>query len=329
MAALTNRADLNLRERCRINHVVIDSVSAFEDMWAAWKRAVSELRAATGEPDFPAFENPRPDPFVEHLIIQVLSGPWMFVRYHEERSRYEAFVRARATLSVWSHHHGFRVRVLPLDGAAAVTRQLAVAYGAAHWRIHGALHLVGFGQEEYNGYFPACVRSHIDQIFPDAAKEFFQRQWVRLKNNDDELQSALRRPAHRVFSFFYPQQEPAVVVPGRVHRRENASEQMQNFIRRQRRRTGNREPIQTDGVQSTEEKERICKPFACKNHWRSLTDKDARQCPICFENTTERTHKMISCGHFVCVICIANSLFDWKCPVCRASITEKEFTFNE
>lgn len=61
----------------------------------------------------------------------------------------------------------------------------------------------------------------------------------------------------------------------------------------------------------------VCQPIFCKQMFRLTED---HQCSICLQDTTEDTHRVFTCGHFLCSGCMGNTAFDWTCPLCRGEI---------
>lgn len=61
----------------------------------------------------------------------------------------------------------------------------------------------------------------------------------------------------------------------------------------------------------------VCQPIFCKQMFRLTED---HQCCICLRNTTEDTHRVFTCGHFLCSGCMGHTAFDWTCPLCRGEI---------
>lgn len=81
---------------------------------------------------------------------------------------------------------------------------------------------------------------------------------------------------------------------------------------RMRPHTGWRMRVDTEVVELM-----VCQPYMCKQMHKFTED---RTCPICMEKTTEKTHRVFTCGHFVCSGCMSNDSFDWTCPLCRGKI---------
>lgn len=64
----------------------------------------------------------------------------------------------------------------------------------------------------------------------------------------------------------------------------------------------------------------VCQPFMCKLMYKQMQELEQdNMCSICLEDTTEDTHRVLSCGHFLCSGCMGN-LIDWKCPQCCGNI---------
>ena len=61
----------------------------------------------------------------------------------------------------------------------------------------------------------------------------------------------------------------------------------------------------------------VCQPIFCKQMFRLTED---HQCSICLQDTTEDTHRVFTCGHFLCSGCMGHTAFDWTCPLCRGEI---------
>lgn len=329
MAALTNYNQTDtetLEERCRLM-IPIRSVSEANEAWADWTRALRELRAATGEPNFPAFENPQRDPFVDHFISTVLSGPpWMFIKYNDggRIAVYEGYVHERAVVTQCSDSVGFSLHVGGSDALEA--HEIKAFYGPCGWRMNGCIHVVGLEQEEYVDYFPSriCVRS---SVLSGAVKVFFKEQWRRYKESEDLLRLELTDSSpgcacrfdgsrRRMRAIRHSGGAPVVDLFGPDGLTLSTRPP-------QRRRVG-----PGPGSEDEEDEQLICKPWPCKVQWRSLTGERARECPACLEDTTELTHKMFSCGHFMCVSCINKSAFQWKCPSCRVKIAQRAATLN-
>jgi hypothetical protein len=67
----------------------------------------------------------------------------------------------------------------------------------------------------------------------------------------------------------------------------------------------------------------VCLPFMCKQMF-ALTSNHT--CVVCQEETTESTHRALSCGHFLCCECLDRVLAQTPkkrtCPLCRAKISK-------
>ena len=65
----------------------------------------------------------------------------------------------------------------------------------------------------------------------------------------------------------------------------------------------------------------VCLPFMCKQMFALTSD---HTCVVCQEDTTESTHRALSCGHFLCSECldrvIALAPKQRLCPLCRLQI---------
>lgn len=345
MAALTNynHTTPTLQSYGAIKSgIPIRSVSEAKEAWADWTRALRELRAATGEPTFPALATPQRDSFVDHFISTVLSGsPWMFIKYNEEYEVYYGYVHDRAVVTLCSDVGRFCLRVGGSD--ALEGHEMQAFYGPCGWNVSGCIHAVGIEQDEYVDYFPSkiCLRSH---VVPDVVKDFFKGQWRRYKESDDLMRLHARSGPlscricrngrrRRITAVRYSGGLPSFdIQPNEV-----VLETLQRET--QRRRVGPGPGSEDDETESEEDEdeeyirydeyeELICKPWPCREHWKSLTGEKARECPVCLEDTRELTHKMFSCGHFMCVSCINNSGFQWKCPICRVKIAERTVTLN-
>ena len=327
MAALTGQTSGRVEDPYENGDVVISSAADFRAKWAAWTSALSSLRATTVALDFPAFANPQCDPFVDHLISTVLSGrPWMFIKYN---NIYEGYVHERAVITLCSDSFGFCLHVGGTDALEA--HGIQAFYGPCGWRMNGCIHVVGLEQEEYVDYFPSriCLCPHVVSA---AVKVFFKGQWRRYKESEDLLRLELTHSS-----------------PGCACRFDGSRRRMR-AIRRgggvpvvdlfgpggltlstrppQRRRVGPGPGSEDEEEEAEEDEQLICKPWPCKVQWTSLTGEKARECPVCLEDTRELTHKMFSCGHFMCVQCINNSGFQWKCPTCRVKIAQRAVTLN-
>lgn len=66
----------------------------------------------------------------------------------------------------------------------------------------------------------------------------------------------------------------------------------------------------------------VCLPFMCKQMFALTSD---HTCVVCQEETTESTHRALSCGHFLCSECLDRVLAlapkQRTCPLCRAKIS--------
>ena len=340
MAALTNYNETDtetLEERCRLM-LPIRNVSEANEAWAYWTRALRELRAATGSPNFPALANPQRDPFVDHFISTLLSGPpWMFIKYSAAVEVYEGYVCSQAVVTQCSDVGRFCLRVGGSDALEA--HEIQAFYGPCGWNVSGCIHAVGIEQDEYVDYFPSkiWVGSH---VVPDVVKDFFKCQWRRYKESDELMRLHARSGTlscricrngrrRRITAVRYsgglPSRETQRrrVGPGPGSEDdETESEEDEEYIRE----TESEED--EEYIRYEEDEELICKPWPCREHWKSLTGEKARECPVCLEDTRELTHKMFSCGHFMCVSCINNSGFQWKCPICRVKIAQRVVTLN-
>ena len=67
----------------------------------------------------------------------------------------------------------------------------------------------------------------------------------------------------------------------------------------------------------------VCLPFMCKQMFALTSD---HTCVVCQEETTESTHRALSCGHFLCSECLDRVLAQTPkkrtCPLCRAKISK-------
>ena len=327
MAALTNynHTTPTLQSYGAIKSgIPIRSVSEANEAWEDWTRALRELRAATGEPTFPVLANPQRDPFVDHFISTVLSGPpWMFIKYREEHGVYYGYVCSQAVVTQCSDVGRFCLHVGGSDALEA--HEIQAFYGPCGWNVSGCIHAVGIEQDEYADYFPSkiCVGSH---VVSDAVKDFFKSQWRRYKESEDLLRLELAHSdsgcmcrldgsRRRTREIVTTGGVPVVDLFGRGG--------LTLSTRPPPRRVGPRPGSEDDETDGEEDEELICKPWACKQHWNSLNGEKARECPVCMDDTTESTHKMFSCGQFICVSCINNPGFQWKCPSCRVKIAMK------
>ena len=345
MAALTNHNHTTptLQSYGAIKSgIPIRSVSEADEAWEDWTRALRELRAATGEPTFPALANPQRDPFVDHFISTVLSGPpWMFIKYSAAVEVYEGYVCSQAVVTQCSDVGRFCLRVGGSDALEA--HEIQAFYGPCGWNVSGCIHAVGIEQDEYVDYFPSkiWVGSH---VVPDVVKDFFKCQWRRYKESDELMRLHARSGTlscricrngrrRRITAVRYSGGLPSF----NIQPNEVVLETLQRET--QRRRVGPGPGSEDDETESEEDEdeeyirydeyeELICKPWPCREHWKSLTGEKARECPVCLEDTRELTHKMFSCGHFMCVSCINNSGFQWECPICRVKIAQRVVTLN-
>lgn len=65
----------------------------------------------------------------------------------------------------------------------------------------------------------------------------------------------------------------------------------------------------------------VCQSFMCKLMFKQMQElKEDHMCSICLDETEEDTHRVLSCGHFLCSGCMGNPEFDWTCPQCRGNI---------
>ncbi len=320
------------------------SVSEANEAWADWTRALRELGAATGEPTFPALANPQRDPFVDHFISTVLSGlPWMFIKYREEHEVYEGYVCSQAVVTQSSDVGRFCLHV---GGSGALEgHEMQAFYGPCGWNVSGCIHAVGIEQDEYVEYFPSkiWVGSH---VVPDVVKDFFKCQWRRYKESDDLMRLHARSGPlscricrngrrRRITAVRYSGGLPSFDIQPNEVALETLQRETQSPTNGMWGGAGHgSEDDETESeedeeyIRYDEDEELICKPWPCRQHWKSLTGEKACECPVCMEDTRELTHKMFSCGHFMCVSCINNSGFQWKCPICRVKIAERTVTLN-
>lgn len=67
----------------------------------------------------------------------------------------------------------------------------------------------------------------------------------------------------------------------------------------------------------------VCLPFMCKQMFALTSD---HTCVVCQEDTTESTHRALSCGHFLCSECLDRVLAmapkQRLCPICRVKISK-------
>lgn len=348
MAALANYNQTDtetLKERCRLM-IPIRSVSEAKEAWADWTRALSSLRAATGAPEFPALGNPQRDSCVDHFISTVLSGPpWMFIKYNEEYELYNGYVHDRAVVTLCSDSDSFCLRVGGSD--ALEGHEMQAFYGPCGWNVSGCIHAVGIEQDEYVDYFPSkiWVGSH---VVPDVVKDFFKCQWRRYKESDDLMRLHARSGPlscricrngrrRRITAVRYSGGLPSFDIQPNEVVLETLQRETQSLTNgmwggagpgSEDDETESEEDEDEEYIRYDEYEELICKPWPCREHWKSLTGEKARECPVCLEDTRELTHKMFSCGHFMCVSCINNSGFQWKCPICRVKIAERTVTLN-
>ena len=67
----------------------------------------------------------------------------------------------------------------------------------------------------------------------------------------------------------------------------------------------------------------VCLPFMCKQMFALTSD---HTCVVCQEETTESTHRALSCGHFLCCECLDRVLAmvpkQRLCPICRVKISK-------
>ena len=69
----------------------------------------------------------------------------------------------------------------------------------------------------------------------------------------------------------------------------------------------------------------ICEPFLNQNDFKRLKGikdrgeggEDTLRCCICYQDTTLETHRVLSCGHFLCSTCVEKIK---ECPLCRVPI---------
>ena len=63
----------------------------------------------------------------------------------------------------------------------------------------------------------------------------------------------------------------------------------------------------------------------CKQMFALTAD---HACIVCMEDTTEETHRVLSCGHFLCSDCLDTILEltpkQRSCPLCRVGIHTKK-----
>ena len=343
MAALTTQTTEQLEGLCRNDNVVISSAADFRANWTAWTSALSALSTLTA-PNFPALATPQRDSFVDHFISTVLSGPpWMFIKYNEEYELYSGYVHDRAVVTLCSDPDSFCLRVGGSD--ALEGHEMQAFYGPCGWNVSGCIHAVGIEQDEYVDYFPSkiCLRSH---VVPDVVKDFFKCQWRRYKESDDLMRLHARSGPlscricrngrrRRITAVRYSGGLPSFNIQPNEVVLETLQRETQSLTNGM---WGGPGPGSEDDETESEEDEEyirydeyeelICKPWPCRQHWKSLTGEKARECPVCLEDTRELTHKMFSCGHFMCVSCINNSGFQWKCPICRVKIAERTVTLN-
>ncbi len=67
----------------------------------------------------------------------------------------------------------------------------------------------------------------------------------------------------------------------------------------------------------------VCLPFMCRQMFALTSD---HECAVCQEDTTESTHRALSCGHFLCCECLDRVLAmapkQRLCPMCRVKLSK-------